>query len=57
MWRVWLVSEFWTVDSIRREIRVSTPDGLTRAYKPGHSIPLVLVENQTLAVEAVFQIE
>jgi len=50
------VSEFWTVDSIRREIRVSTPDGLARAYQPG-AIPLVLADNQTLAAEAVLEIE
>ena len=49
--------EFWTVDSNRREIKVSTPDGLTRTYKSGDSIPLTLAGNQTLAVDAVFEIE
>ncbi len=49
--------EFWTVDSNRREIKVSTPDGLTRTYKSGDSIPLTLAGDQTLAVDAVFEIE
>jgi Uma2 family endonuclease len=46
--------EFWTVDSNRREIKVSTPDGFTRTYKSGDSIPLALAGNQTLTVDAVF---
>jgi Uma2 family endonuclease len=49
--------EFWTVDSGRREIKVSTPDGLTRTYKCGDQIPLVLTDNETLAVDAVFEVE
>jgi Uma2 family endonuclease len=49
--------EFWIIDSRRREIKVSTPDGLTRSYKSGDSIPLPLVAAQTLAVDAVFEIE
>jgi Uma2 family endonuclease len=49
--------QFWTVDSNHREIKVSTPDGLTRTYKSGDSIALPLVANQTLAVDAVFEIE
>jgi Uma2 family endonuclease len=48
--------QFWTVDSNRREIKVSTPDGLTRTYKSGDSIPLALAGNQALAVDAVFEI-
>jgi Uma2 family endonuclease len=46
--------EFWTVDSKRREIKVSTPDGLTRTYKSGDSISLALAGDQTLAVDTVF---
>jgi Uma2 family endonuclease len=49
--------EFWTVDADRREIKVSTPDGLTRTYKSGGSIPLALAGGQALAVNAVFEIE
>jgi len=49
--------EFWTVDSNRREVKVSTPDGLTRTYKSGDQIPLVLTDSETLAVDAVFEIE
>jgi Uma2 family endonuclease len=48
--------EFWTVDSNRREIKVSTPDGLTRTYKSGDSIPLTLAGKETLAVDDVFEI-
>jgi Uma2 family endonuclease len=46
--------EFWTVDSSRREIKVSTPDGLTRTCKSGDSIPLALAGDQTLVVDTVF---
>lgn len=46
--------EFWVVSEKRREIRVSTPDGLTRTYKSGDSIPLALADGQFLAVDDVF---
>jgi Uma2 family endonuclease len=49
--------QFWTVDSKRCEIKVSTPDGLTRTYKSGDQIPLILAGDETLAVDAVFEIE
>jgi Uma2 family endonuclease len=46
--------QFWTVDDRLREIKVSTPDGLTRTYKSGDSIPLLFADNQSLAVDSVF---
>jgi Uma2 family endonuclease len=46
--------EFWVVDPRRREIKVSTPDGLTRTCKSGESIPLSLAGNQPLPVDSVF---
>ena len=46
--------QFWVVDSRLRQIAVSTPDGLTRIYRSGESIPLVFAENQALEVDAVF---
>ena len=46
--------QFWTVDDRRREIKVSTADGITRTYKSGDSIPLPLAEGQMLAVDSVF---
>ncbi len=46
--------EFWVVDPRLREIRISTPDGLTRTYKPGESILLSLADNQLLSVDSVF---
>ncbi|HEX3877384.1 MAG TPA: Uma2 family endonuclease [Bryobacteraceae bacterium] len=47
-------SAFWTVDPRRRELRVSTPDGLTKTYKSGDSIPLAPLADAALAVDAVF---
>ena len=46
--------EFWTVDQDRREIRVSTPDGLTRTYKSGDSILPTLADGQVLSLDEVF---
>jgi Uma2 family endonuclease len=46
--------QFWTVDDRRREIKVSTPDGVTRNFKSGDSIPLPFTDNQSLAVDSVF---
>jgi Uma2 family endonuclease len=46
--------QFWVVDSRLRQIAVSTPDGLTRTYRSGESIPLVFAGNQPLTVDSVF---
>lgn len=34
--------EFWVVDTKRRQVKVSTPDGLTKTYQGGQEIPLTL---------------
>jgi Uma2 family endonuclease len=44
--------EFWTVDDRRREIGVSTSDGLTRTYKSGDTIPLPFADGKFLAVDS-----
>ena len=49
--------EFWVVDPRLRQIAVSTPDGLTRTYRAGDSIPLMLTDNRTLLVDSVFEDE
>ncbi len=46
--------QFWVVDGRLRQIAVSTPDGLTRIYRSGESIPLVFADNQSLKVDAAF---
>jgi Uma2 family endonuclease len=49
--------QFWVVDGRLRQIAVSTPDGLTRIYRSGESIPLVFADNQSLKVDAAFEDE
>src|SRR5258708_228855 len=46
--------EFWAVDSDRRHIEVSTPDGHTLTYKSGQEIPLFFAPASSLAVDAIF---
>jgi Uma2 family endonuclease len=46
--------EFWIVDRRLCQITVSSPDGLTRTYRSGESIPLAFAENQRLMVDSVF---
>ena len=43
--------EFWVVDIDRRQVKVSTPDGRTVAYKSGQEIPLLF--GGYLAVNAI----
>jgi Uma2 family endonuclease len=45
--------EFWVVDIDRRQVKVSTPDGRTVAYKSGHEIPLLI--GGTLVVDEIFR--
>lgn len=45
-------SEFWVVDIDRRQVKVSTPDGRTVAYKSGQDIPLLF--GGSLAVDDIF---
>lgn len=46
--------EFWIVDPMHRQVKVSTPDGITRTYRAGQEIPLNLFSSGTLAVDAIF---
>ena len=44
--------EFWIVDPIQRQVKVSSPDGRTLTFKSGHRIPLLF--GGSLAVDSVF---
>ena len=44
--------EFWVVDTVRRQVNVSTPDGHTLTYKTGQEIPLFF--GGSVQVEAIF---
>ena len=46
--------EFWVVDSDRRQVRVSTPDGRTITWQSGQEIPLPLFGGTSVAVDAIF---
>ena len=46
--------EFWVVDPMLRQVKVSTPDGITRTYRSGQEVPLNLFPSGTLAVDAIF---
>jgi len=47
--------EFWVVNPDLRQVKVSTPDGLTRTYQAGGKIPLnVLGPGLELDVDAIF---
>jgi Uma2 family endonuclease len=44
--------EFWVIDPVRSQIKVSTADGHSVTYKRGQSIPLLF--GGTLAVDSIF---
>jgi Uma2 family endonuclease len=46
--------EFWVIDADLRQVKVSTPDGITTTYRDGQEIPLRLFGNATLKVNAIF---
>jgi Uma2 family endonuclease len=46
--------EFWVVDPDLRQVKVSTPDGITTTYRDGQEIPLRLFGAATLKVGAIF---
>ena len=46
--------EFWMVDEKRRQVKVSTPDGVTKTYRAGQEIPLTLFGGGSLKVDAIF---
>jgi Uma2 family endonuclease len=46
--------EFWVLDAKRRQVKVSTPDDLTKTYHEGQEIPLTLFGGGSLKVDAIF---
>jgi Uma2 family endonuclease len=46
--------EFWLLNEKRRQVKVSTPDGVTRTYHAGQEIPLTLFGGGSLQVSALF---
>lgn len=46
--------EFWTVDAKLRQVKVSTPDGITMTYRAGQEIPLRIFGGGSLQVDAIF---
>ena len=45
--------EFWVVDSKRRQVKVSTPDGHTVTWRAGQNIPLPLFGGAKLPVDSI----
>lgn len=45
--------EFWVVDPVHRQVKISTPDGLTKTYQEGQEIPLRLFPG-ALTVKSIF---
>lgn len=43
--------EFWVIDTARRQVKVSTPDGVTKTYRSGQEIPLRLFGTATAEVD------
>lgn len=46
--------EFWVVDYDLRQVKISTPDGHTVTWHSGQEIPLPLLGNARIAVDAIF---
>ena len=46
--------EFWIVDPELRQVKVSTPDGITTTYRAGQEIPLHVFGGGSLKVDAIF---
>lgn len=46
--------EFWTVYPELRQVKVSTPDGITTTFRAGQEIPLRLFGGGTLKVDSIF---
>ena len=45
--------EFWVVDPKLRQVKISTPDGITKTYRESQEIPLSLFPG-ALSVQAIF---
>ena len=46
--------EFWVIDPELRQVKVSTPDGITTTYRAGQEIPLRVFGDGSLKVNAIF---
>lgn len=46
--------EFWVADLDLRQVKVSTPDGITTTYRSGQEIPLRLLGAGVLKVDDIF---
>ena len=47
-------SEFWVVDPLRRQVKISTPGGHTITYQSGQEIPLPLFGDAKISVDEIF---
>ena len=47
--------EFWVLDGGKRQVTVSTPDGVTVTYHSGQMIPLRLFGDASLPVNRIFE--
>jgi Uma2 family endonuclease len=47
--------EFWILDEKKRQVTVSTPNGITTAYQSGQSVPLLLFGEASLPVDQIFE--
>lgn len=46
--------EFWVVDPERRQVKITTPDGITVTYHSGQAITLRLFQDSEISVEDIF---
>jgi Uma2 family endonuclease len=46
--------EFWVVDPNLRQVKVSTPDGITTAFRSGQEIPLTAFGGDPIKVDNIF---
>jgi Uma2 family endonuclease len=47
--------EFWVLDADLRQVKVSTPDGITTTYRSGQEIPLRVFGARALKVDDIFE--
>jgi len=47
--------EFWVLDEDKRQVVVTTPDGVTVTYHSGQVIPLRLIGDASLPVDRIFE--
>ena len=46
--------EFWIVDPILRQVKVSKPDGITTTFQTGQEVPVRVLGGGAFSVDAVF---